>query len=119
MFGRHRTKRTKGCLNRDGMIHMMFKLGQCAEKSWRKLRGFAHLGDVIQGVDFINGIKPSNRRMMIAWTPDLTGAPIRPYRAFHVNESRRFVVHVGLGQNTQFQNSNFLTSKIGTSVGVV
>ena len=24
---RHRTKRTKGCLSRDGMLHMMFKLG--------------------------------------------------------------------------------------------
>lgn len=57
---RHRTKRTKGCLSRDGMLHMMFKLGQCAEKSWRKLRGFAHLADVILGVDFINGIKHSN-----------------------------------------------------------
>ena len=56
---RHRTKRTKGCLGRDGMLHMMFKLGQCAEKSWRKLRGFAHLADVIKGVDSINGIKPS------------------------------------------------------------
>ena len=72
---RHRTKRTKGCLSRDGMLHTplivllckttagrwMFKLSQCAEKSWRKLRGFAHLADVIQGVDFINGIKPSNQ----------------------------------------------------------
>jgi putative transposase len=27
---RHRTKRSKGCLSRDGMLHMMFKLGQCA-----------------------------------------------------------------------------------------
>jgi len=58
---RHRTKRTKGCLSRDGMLHMMFKLGQCAEKSWRKLRGFAHLAEVIKGVDFVNGIKPSNQ----------------------------------------------------------
>ena len=56
---RYRTKRTKGCLSRDGMLHMMFKLGQCAETSWRKLRGFAHRADVIQCVDFINGIKPS------------------------------------------------------------
>ena len=58
---RHRTKRTKGCLSRDGMLHMMFKLSQCAEKSWRKLRGFAHLADVILGVDFVNGTKPSNQ----------------------------------------------------------
>ena len=39
----------------------MFKLGQCTEKSGRKLRGFAHLADVIEGVDFVNGIKPSNQ----------------------------------------------------------
>ena len=45
---RHRTKRSKGCLNRDGMLHIppcdipsectagqrMFKLGQCAEENW-------------------------------------------------------------------------------------
>ena len=58
---RHRTKRTKGCLSRDGMLHMMFKLSQCAEKSWRKLRGFAHHANVILGVDFVNGTKPSNQ----------------------------------------------------------
>lgn len=63
---RHRTKRTKGCLTRDGMLHMMFKLAQCAEKSWRKLRGFAHLADVIEGVDFKNGIRSS--------TPDQAAA---------------------------------------------
>ena len=57
---RHRTKRAKGCLTRPGMLHMMFKLAQCAQTSWRKLRGFAHLADVIEGVDFINGVKPSN-----------------------------------------------------------
>jgi hypothetical protein len=48
------------------MLHMMFKLGQCAEKSWRKLRGFAHLADVIEGVDFVNGIKPSNQQKAVA-----------------------------------------------------
>ena len=58
--GSHLIKR-KGCISRDGMLHMMFKLGQCAEKSWRKLRGFAHLADVIQDVDFVNGIKPSTQ----------------------------------------------------------
>ena len=63
---RHRTKRTKGSLNREGMLHMMFKLGQCAEKNWRKLRGFAHLADVIEGVDFVNGIKPSNQQKAAA-----------------------------------------------------
>ena len=52
---RHRTTRTKGCVTRDSMLHMMFKLGECAEKNWRKLRGFAYLAKVVEGVKFING----------------------------------------------------------------
>lgn len=54
---RHRTKRAKGCLSRDGMLHMMFKLSQCAEGKWRKLRGFGFLGKVIKGVQFKDGIE--------------------------------------------------------------
>ncbi len=54
---RHRTKRSKGCLSRDGMLHMMFKLGQCAQKRWRRLRGFDCLGKVITGVQFKDGIE--------------------------------------------------------------
>jgi len=54
---RHRTKRSKGCLTRDGMLHMMFKLGMCAEKKWRKLRGFNDLGKMIAGVKFKDGIE--------------------------------------------------------------
>ena len=54
---RHRTKRSKGCLTRDGMLHMMFKLGQCAEKNWRRLRGFDYLAKVIVGVKFKDGIE--------------------------------------------------------------
>ena len=52
---RHRTKRSKGCLSRDGMLHMLFKLGMCAEKKWRRLRGFNYLAKIIQGVKFKNG----------------------------------------------------------------
>ena len=54
---RHRTKRSKGCLSRDGMLHMMFKLGQCAEKRWRRLRGFSYLAKVIEGTAFKDGIE--------------------------------------------------------------
>jgi len=54
---RHRTKQTNGCLTRDGMLHMMFKLGQCAEKTWRRLRGFQQLPKVIEGVQFTDGIE--------------------------------------------------------------
>ncbi len=54
---RHRTKRSKGCLTRDGMLHMMFKLGQCAQKNWRRQRGFDYLAKVITGVKFRDGIE--------------------------------------------------------------
>jgi len=54
---RHRTKRSKGCLTRDGMLHMMFKLGQCAEKNWRRLRGFDYLAKLVTGIKFKDGIE--------------------------------------------------------------
>ena len=54
---RHRTRRSKGCLTRDGMLHMMFILGLCAEGKWRKLRGFNYQGKVIRGVKFKDGIE--------------------------------------------------------------
>jgi putative transposase len=54
---RHRTKRSKGCLTRDGMLHMMFKLSECAEKNWRRQRGYDYLAKVITGVKFKDGIE--------------------------------------------------------------
>ena len=48
--------RTTGCVTRDSLLHMTFKLGQCAEQNWRKLRGFAYyLAKVFEGVKFVNG----------------------------------------------------------------
>ena len=59
VFGtiRHRTRRAKGCLSSRGMLDMIFKLGMCAEKNWRRLNGFKLLGKVITGVKFKNGIE--------------------------------------------------------------
>ena len=54
---RHRTKRSKGCLTRDGMLHMMFKLGQCAQKKWNRLRGFDYLSKVVTGIKFKDGVE--------------------------------------------------------------
>ena len=54
---RHRTKRSKGCLSRDGMLRMMFKLSECAEKNWRRLREFRYLAKVITGIKFKDGIE--------------------------------------------------------------
>jgi hypothetical protein len=39
------------------MLHMMFKLGQCAEKRWRRLRGFKELPKVVAGIPFTDGIE--------------------------------------------------------------
>jgi putative transposase len=58
---RHRTERTKGCLTRDGMLSMIFKLGMSAEKNWRRLRGFRWLAKVIDGVKFRDGIEIQQR----------------------------------------------------------
>ena len=43
---RHRMARTKGCLTRDNLLPQMFKLGRCAEKICRRLRGFRQLAKV-------------------------------------------------------------------------
>jgi len=58
---RHRTERTKGCLTRDGMLSMIFKLGMSAEKNWRRLRGFEWLAKVIDGVKFRDGVEVQQR----------------------------------------------------------
>jgi len=63
---RHRTKRSKGCLSRDGMLHMMFKLGMCAETKWRRLRGFNYLAKVITGVKFKDGIEVTGSNQVAA-----------------------------------------------------
>ncbi len=58
---RHRSDRTKGCLTRDGMLAMIFRLGMSAEKNWRRLRGFRWLAKVIDGVKFRDGIEMQQR----------------------------------------------------------
>ena len=57
---RHRTRRSRGCLSRDGTLGMMFKLAQCAERNWQRLRGFDYLAKVIRGVPFENGIEQNH-----------------------------------------------------------
>jgi transposase-like protein len=58
---RLRTRRTKGCGSRTACLTMVFKLAQCAERSWRTLNGAKLLGEVIEGVKFIDGIKEDNK----------------------------------------------------------
>jgi transposase-like protein len=61
---RHRTDRTKGSLTREGMLSMIFKLGLCAERSWRRLRGFQWLAKVIEGVNFRDGIEVQKQKIV-------------------------------------------------------
>jgi putative transposase len=63
---RHRTTRSKGYLTRDGMSDMIFKLGECAHKTWRRQRGFSYLTKVITGVRFKDGIKVNSDNQVTA-----------------------------------------------------
>ena len=54
---RHRTKKTKGCLSRKTALAMTFKLMMSAKQKWRKLDGANRLPEIIQGIEFKDGIK--------------------------------------------------------------
>jgi putative transposase len=54
---RHRTDQSKGCLSRDTMLTMVFKIGMCAEKNWYRIRGFDQLPKVITGIPFKDGVE--------------------------------------------------------------
>lgn len=54
---RHRTKRTKGCLSRETGLAMAFKLMMAAQKKWRKLDGQNRLPEIIQGIEFRDGLR--------------------------------------------------------------
>lgn len=54
---RLRHRRTKGNGTRNACLTMVFKLMQSAQKRWRLLNGSELLPHVIQGIQFIDGIK--------------------------------------------------------------
>ena len=58
---RLRTAKTRGCLSRETMLTMVFRLSLSAEKRWRRLRGFHYLADVVRGVQFQDGIHPQTK----------------------------------------------------------
>jgi hypothetical protein len=53
--GRLRTSKTKGCLSRDTARAMVFRLVKSAERHWHRLNGTNRLGEIIEGVRFLNG----------------------------------------------------------------
>jgi transposase-like protein len=54
---KHRQKKTRGNGSRAACLAMVFKLTESASRKWRTLNGSSLLPDVIQGVQFIDGIK--------------------------------------------------------------
>lgn len=54
---RLRTRRTKGSGPRNACLAMVFKLALVAQKKWRRLNGSHLLGELINGVKFVDGIK--------------------------------------------------------------
>jgi len=54
---RHRSEQAKGCVSRDSMLSMIFKLGMSAQLNWRRLKGFEFLAQVIAGVKFRDGLE--------------------------------------------------------------
>ena len=56
---RHRTRRTKGALSRKTGLAMAFRLMMSAQKKWSKLNGQNRLPEIIQGIEFRDGVRQS------------------------------------------------------------
>jgi putative transposase len=54
---RLRTDKTRGAVSKGTILPLVFKLIQSAQKRWLRIRGFKHLGEVIEGVQFKDGIR--------------------------------------------------------------
>jgi putative transposase len=53
---RLRTAATRNCVSAKSGLALVHQLAMSAQKGWRRLRGFKQLDDVINGVQFIDGI---------------------------------------------------------------
>ena len=53
---RHRTKRVKGAFSKDSALAMMLQLGLEAQKRWRRINAVERLGELIEGVRFVDGV---------------------------------------------------------------
>ena len=53
---RHRTKRVKGAFSKDSALAMMLQLGLEAQERWRRITVVERLGELIQGVRFVDGV---------------------------------------------------------------
>jgi len=53
---RHRTKRVKGAFSKDSALSMMLQLALEAEKHWNRITAVERLGELIEGVRFVDGV---------------------------------------------------------------
>ena len=54
---RLRHRKTKGSATAKACLAMVFKLAQNAQKGWRKIKGYEKLIDVVNKIEFIDGIR--------------------------------------------------------------
>ena len=53
---RHRTKRVKGAFSKDSALAMLLQLGLEAQKRWHRITAVERLGELIEGVRFVDGV---------------------------------------------------------------
>jgi putative transposase len=63
---RQRSTQTKNCGSRDTTLMMVFKLAETAQGGFRRLRGFSQLAEIIQGVQFKDGIRVADEEKVSA-----------------------------------------------------
>ena len=63
---RLRTHKSRNCGSRNTTLAMVFKLMQCAQKKWIKIRGFSLLTLVVNNVVFVNGVQISEQSDRVA-----------------------------------------------------
>ncbi len=54
---RLRTDKTKGCLSRENILGMVYKLSMSAQKRWHRLRGSDKILELVKGIVFIDGLR--------------------------------------------------------------
>ena len=62
---RLRTDKTRGAVSKETITPLVFKVIQSAQKRWHRIRGFKHLGDVIEGVQFADGVRVKEEKIAI------------------------------------------------------
>jgi len=60
---RLRTTKVKNCGNRKTTLSMAYKLMITAQRKWQRLRGYKLLADVVEGVEFRNGVRVENDQL--------------------------------------------------------